>query len=182
MTWLTWLNSMRACTAVITEIAHNTSDREDENYRAEIHFITKDDWIKELRVMLADMAVGQDTLVAEHTTSESEAGIAYDKIRAVHPFLKGEDIRRGHFDINELIEHDSIKELLGGIEQVSSSNSEEFLGLLKKFVDSKEKGPGKKKESNDMEYWPLIKVVKVFVKSPILATGLVLVDLVSGTD
>jgi len=29
-----------------------------------------------------------------------------------------------------------------------------------------------------MEYWPLIKVVKIFTKSPVLKTGLVLVDLV----
>jgi hypothetical protein len=33
-----------------------------------------------------------------------------------------------------------------------------------------------------MEYWPLIKVVKVFVRSPVLESGLVLVDLVSDLD
>lgn len=42
-------NFMRACTAVITEISYNESDRADEKYRAEIEFITRDDWIRELR-------------------------------------------------------------------------------------------------------------------------------------
>jgi hypothetical protein len=169
---------MRACTAVITEIAYNQSDEEDEKYRAEISFISRDDWLKELRVMLADMNVSQDSFGAEHTTSEGEAGIAYHKIRAVYPLLKSDEVRKGEFDIDELIEHPSVKDLLGTVKHVKSSNSKDFLGRLKKFIDSKEKTPGKKKVSGDMEYWPLIKVVKVFVKSSILESGLVLVDLV----
>lgn len=168
---------MRACTAVITEIAYNQSDRADEKYRAEISFIARDDWIKELRVMLADMNVSQDSFAAEHATSESEAGIAYHKIRAVYPFLKGDEIRKGNFDIDELIEHSSVKQLLGTVKHVKSSNSKDFLARLKKFIDSKEKTGGKK-EPDALEYWPLIKVVKVFVKSSILESGLVLVDLV----
>jgi hypothetical protein len=171
-------NCMRACTAVITEIAYNNSDEADERYRAEIHFITRDNWTRELRVMLADMSIAQDPLGAENTSSENEAGIAYHKIRAVYPFLKSDEVKKGKFDMNELADHLSVKELLGTVKHISSSNSTEFLGLLKKFIDSKEKAHGRKKEPDVMEYWPLIKVVKVFVKSPILESGLVLVDLV----
>ncbi|KAK4149799.1 hypothetical protein C8A00DRAFT_46657 [Chaetomidium leptoderma] len=132
-------NCMRACTAVITEIAYNQSDREDERYRAEIHFVTRDDWVKELRVMLADMTTGQDSLGGDNTTSESEASIAYHKIRAVYPFLRSDEIKKGKFDVNELTEHPSVKGLLAN-------------------------------------------VVKVFVRSPILESGLVLVDLPSVHD
>lgn len=173
-------NCMRACTAVITEISHNSSDRDEEKYRAEIHFITRDDWNKELRIMLKDMATGQDQLGTEHTSSESEASIAYDMIRSVYPFLTSDEVKKGRFDEKELIDHVSVKELLGTVKKVSSSNSKDFMDLLKRFIDSKEKTRGRKKEPDVMEYWPLIKVVKVFVQSPILESGLVLVDLVSG--
>ncbi len=175
-------NCMRACTAVITEISYNTSNLEDEKYRAEIQFISKDEWIKELRVMLADMEITRDSLESEHTTSESEEGIAFDKIRSVYPFLKSSEVKKGKFDMDELTEHPSVKELLGAVKQISSSNSKDFLGHLKLFIDSKEKTASRKKERDAMEYWPLIKVVKVFVRSPILKSGLVLVDLVGGFE
>ena len=171
-------NSMRACTAVITEIAYNNSDQQDQKYRAEIHFISKDEWVRELRVMLADMATSQDSLGAEHTTSESEAGIAYSKIRSVYPFLGSEDVKKCRFDMDGLTEHPSVEGLLGNVKQLSSSNSKDFVVQLKQFVDSKEKTTSRKKEPDAMEYWPLVKVVKVFVRSPILRSGLVLVDLV----
>jgi len=172
-------NCMRACTAVITEIGYNDSAREEEKHQAEIHFITRDDWMKELRVMFADMALGQDSPGTEHTSSESEASIAYDKIRSVYPFLKSDEVKKGQFDLEELIDHPSVKQLLGTVKQVASSNSKDFIDLLKGFIDSKEKTRGRKKEPDAMEYWPVIKVVKVFVQSPILESGLVLVDLVS---
>jgi hypothetical protein len=171
-------NGMRACTAVITEISYNNSDQEGQKYRAEIHFISKDQWAKELRVMLVDMADSQDALGANYTSSESEAGVAYHKIRAVYPFLRSEEIKGGKFGIDELVAEPSVKDLLGTVERLASSNSKDFLGLLKRYIDSKEKARGGK-EPDKMEYWPLIKVVKVFVPSPILETGLVLVDLVS---
>ncbi|KAH6636266.1 hypothetical protein F5144DRAFT_645099 [Chaetomium tenue] len=168
---------MRACTAVITEISYNYSEQEDQKYCAEIHFVAKEDWIRELRVMLADIIDGQDGLGTELTNSDSETAVAYHKMRAVYPFLKSEGLNKGTFDIEELVTHPSVKGLLGTVKQVASSTSKEFLGLLKRFIDSKEKAGGGEKKSDEMEYWPLIKVVKVFVRSPILESGLVLVDL-----
>ncbi|KAK3295670.1 Dynamin family-domain-containing protein [Chaetomium fimeti] len=170
-------NCMRACTAVITEIAYNESEQEDQKYRAEIHFISKDDWVKELRVMLADMTDGQDALGTEYTSGESEAAVAYHKMRAVYPFLESEELRKGEFDIDELVAEPSVKDLFGTVKQVTAPTSKDFLDLLKRFIDSKEKARGGKKEPSDLEYWPLIKVVKVFVRSSILESGLVLVDL-----
>ncbi len=175
-------NCMRACTAVITEISYNSSTSEDEKYRAEIQFISKDEWVKELRVILDDMEITQDSIAAEHTASEIETGIAYDKIRSVYPFLKPSEVKKGKFDMNGLTDHSSVKELLGAVKRIASSNSKDFLSRLKLFIDSKEKTTGRKKEPDTMEYWPLIKVVKVFVRSPILKSGLVLVDLVGDSE
>jgi hypothetical protein len=66
--------------------------------------------------------------------------------------------------------------------KVSGATSQEFFDGLLQYIDSKSKKRDKEKNTDElkaMEYWPLIKVVKIFVKSPILESGLVLVDLVS---
>jgi hypothetical protein len=45
-------------------------------------------------------------------------------------------------------------------------------------VDSKEKSTNdNKKQGREIEYWPLIKVVKIYTKSDALSTGAVVVDL-----
>jgi hypothetical protein len=120
---------VRACTAVITEISYNRSANEDEKYSAEIHFVYRDEWAKELRVMLADLAPSQDSVGMGHTNSESEAGITFQKIRSVYPSLNGDEIRNGRFAIDELLDHPSVKELLGNAKKISCSTSSDFLGL-----------------------------------------------------
>lgn len=47
--------SMRACTAVVTEISWNSSDDPNKKYRAEIEFIKESDWKKDLHVSLAEL-------------------------------------------------------------------------------------------------------------------------------
>lgn len=172
-------NCMRACTAVITELSYNTSDREDEKYRAEVHFVGADEWKKELSIMLDDLQSGQALLGTDHMSPEGEAGIAYHKIRSVYPSLKSDEVKNGNFSIQDLMEDPSVKDVLGTVRQIASSTGRELVDSLKLFIDSKEKLRGRKKEPDPMEYWPLIKVVKIFVRSPVLESGLVLVDLVS---
>ncbi|KAL2156388.1 hypothetical protein VTH82DRAFT_1133 [Thermothelomyces myriococcoides] len=72
---------MRSCTATITEIAYNTSPEEGEKYRAEIHFVTREDWAKELRVMFADMSaehgsLGSDPTIGAHDSNAARPVIA----------------------------------------------------------------------------------------------------------
>jgi hypothetical protein len=153
-------NCMRACTAVITEIAYNDSERYGEKYRAEVHFIGRDAWAKELRVLRDDITTGQISSDSEQPSGDSSAAIAYDKIRCVYPFLKSDEIKRAKFEVHELVEHPSVRNLLGTTKRIASATSEEFLSLLQRFIDSKEKSPGKKKDPDAIEFWPLIKVVK----------------------
>ncbi|KAL2262841.1 hypothetical protein VTK26DRAFT_9289 [Humicola hyalothermophila] len=168
---------MRACTAVITEIAFNDSDNEHEKYRAEVHFISADEWVKELTGMLDDLRDAPASPGADNQSSEGNGGISYDKIRAVYPSLTSQEVKNGTFSVESLMEEPSVKDILGTVRRIASSTPEDFLERLKKFIDSKEKTRGRKKEPAAMEFWPLIKVVKVFVRSPILESGLVLVDL-----
>jgi hypothetical protein len=130
-------------------------------------------------VLRDDITTGQISSDSEQPSGDSSAAIAYDKIRCVYPFLKSDEIKRSKFEVHELVEHPSVRNFFGTTKRIASATSEEFLSLLQRFIDSKEKSPGKKKDPDAIEFWPLIKVVKIFVRSPILKSGLVLVDLVS---
>ena len=73
-----------------------------------------------------------------------------------------------------------VREVLGTTKLVEKSRPEPFYRALQHYVDSKEKStgdPNKKKEKKQMEFWPLIKVVRIYTKADALSTGAVIVDL-----
>ena len=168
-------NCMRACTAVVTEISYNNGE---EPYRAEIEFISEVEWEKELRVLFQDLIDSNGQVSRECTNEDSEAGIAYSKMKAVYPRKTKEDIAKSN--VADLLKEAS--HVLGSRRDVKETDSLRFYKKLQQFVDSQEKSSGlrdseNKKERKEMELWPLIRVVRIFVKSPALATGAVIVDL-----
>ncbi|KAL2048436.1 hypothetical protein N7G274_000348 [Stereocaulon virgatum] len=168
-------NCMRACTAVVTEISYNY---EENPYRAQIEFISTADWEKELKVLFQDLFDGNGQVSRECANEDTDAGIAYAKIRAVYPRKTKEDIANS--SIETMLRE--VSHVLGTSRDIRETESLQFYSKLQKFVDSKEKSTGrkdkdKKKERKEMEFWPLIRVVRVYVKSPALATGAVIVDL-----
>ena len=72
-------NCMRACTAVVTELSYNY---EQQPYRAEIEFITVEDWRKELETLFRDLLDFNGAVSRECANEDSDAGIAYAKIKA----------------------------------------------------------------------------------------------------
>ena len=75
-----------------------------------------------------------------------------------------------------------VSSVLGKTREIEEQDSMMFYKKLQHYVDSKEKSTGKrgkdkKKEKREMEFWPLIRVVRLHVKSSALATGAVIVDL-----
>ncbi|KAI4087546.1 MAG: hypothetical protein LQ344_006699 [Seirophora lacunosa] len=168
-------NCMRACTAVVTEISYNY---EEQPYCAEIEFITVDEWAKELRVLFQDLLDGEGNVSRECTNEDSDAGVAYAKIKAVYPQKTKEDIARS--SIEKMLS--DVSHILGTSRNIKETNSLTFYKKLQSFVDSKEKSTGKKdkdgkKQKKEREFWPLIRVVRLYVKSTALATGAVIVDL-----
>ncbi|KAL8711916.1 MAG: hypothetical protein Q9225_007039 [Loekoesia sp. 1 TL-2023] len=171
-------NCMRACTAVVTEIAYNN---EDTPYRARIEYIQPSDWEEELKVLFQDLITSSGTLSSEHTKEDTDAGIAYAKIKAVYPEKTREEIAKSSI---EKMVHD-VLHILGKSPEIRETNAFRFYRRLQEFVDSKEKTTSdkntathkKKHPAKEMEVWPLIKVVKIYVKSSVLSTGCVLVDL-----
>lgn len=169
-------NCMRACTAVVTEISYNF---ENQPYRAEIEFISAADWEKELKTLFQDLFDGEGRISKDYTNEDTDAGIAFAKIKAVYPSYTRDEL--GKSDVKTLLR--KVSGVLGTTKSFHDTDCTVFYKNLQKYIDSKEKSAGKKdaenkkKEPKVMEYWPLIRVVRIYVKSPALATGAVIVDL-----
>lgn len=195
---------MRACTASPTEISYNHSDDPAALYRAEVEFITADDWIGELQVLFTDLLDGNGEVVRESNSADSDAGIALAKLRAVYPGKTKEMLVQGSPEA--FANEPAVRCMLGTVKCLQSHSANSLYHQLQRYVDSKEKSTktkrkvksarrkGKAKSSMDKgrtkltdtrsrddptEFWPLIKVVRIYTKASALSTGVVIVDLVS---
>ncbi|RWA04254.1 hypothetical protein EKO27_g10851 [Xylaria grammica] len=172
-------NCLRACTASPTEISFNYSDDPRELYRAEIEFISIEEWIRELQVLFSDLLDGNGQVSREATKTDSEAGIAYAKVKAVYPKKTKEMLAQAN--ARDLANEPAVRAILGTTKVLKKETAKEIYQQMQRYVDSKEKstGPVGRKERADasMEYWPLIKVVRIFTKANALSTGAVIVDL-----
>lgn len=173
-------NCMRACTAVVTELSWNDVDTPTAKYRAEIEFISRADWEKELAVLLKEFLTEEGNVSKETSDPNSDAGIAWAKFHAVYPKKTKETLAKS--EIADLLNDNSVRNILGTTKKINESTCPPFYRKLQQYVDSKEKATGKKSKKDntggaEMEYWPLIKVVKIYTKSPALSTGAVIVDL-----
>ncbi|KAI9662199.1 MAG: hypothetical protein M1829_006181 [Trizodia sp. TS-e1964] len=174
-------NCMRACTSVVTELSYNESANPAQKYRAEIDFISAADWEKELQVLFQELIDSNGNISRDCTNQETEAGVAYAKIKAVYYKMKKDDLAQS--TVQKLMAEPMVKNLFGTTRRIASSNSQEFYCRVQHYVDSSEKSTGKandgakKKKKKRMEFWPLIRVVKIYTKADALATGAVVVDL-----
>ena len=156
---------------MVTEISWNDTERA---YRAEIEFITAADWEKELKTLFQDLLDGNGDVSRDCANEDTDAGIAYAKIKAVYPRKTKEDISNS--SIQSML--CDVSHILDKTRVVEDDDPLVFYKHLQHFVDSKEKATGNKdkdqKERREMEVWPLIKVVRCVFCS--LATYLVLID------
>lgn len=176
-------NCMRACTAVVTELSYNHSNSEASRYRAEIQFIEPEEWRKELKILFDEVFDENGTITREISNPDSQAGIAYAKIRAVYHRHTKEMLANSSID--SLMRAKSVTDVLGTTRRINEKEPHDFYRRLQNYVDSKEKGTEKlDKNGNkitnpkrEFEFWPLIKVVKIYTKADALSTGAVIVDL-----
>ncbi|KAI1336959.1 hypothetical protein F5Y15DRAFT_426715 [Xylariaceae sp. FL0016] len=170
-------NCLRACTASPTEISFNYSEDPQELYRAEIEFISKLDWVRELEVLFSDLLDANGNVSRECTNGDSDAGVAYAKVKAVYPHKTKDMISQAN--PADLADEASVRGLLGSVKVLKATSAQDLYKGLQYYVDSKEKVSGTSNRRNDvpMEYWPLIKVVRIHTKADALTTGAVIVDL-----
>lgn len=168
-------SSYRACTAVVTEISYNNSTDPQKAYRAEVEFISQDDWDSELNVLFGELVENQK-LSPAYLDANVDAGIAYAKIRAVYPDLTHTMIEQAK--AGELAKRQAVVDVLGKTREISCKTSQALYKEMRTYLDSNSKDTkGVPSEEKAMAYWPLIKVVKVYTRASVLKQGICLVDL-----
>jgi len=98
---------------------------------------------------------------------DSDAGVAYAKIKAVYPRKTKEEI--ANTSIETMLRE--VSSLLGSIIPVTEYEPARFYSRLQHYVDIKEKATGDKKKEkkkdqreSDREVWPLIRVVRYHIR------------------
>ncbi|KXH33006.1 hypothetical protein CSIM01_05141 [Colletotrichum simmondsii] len=145
----------------------------EELYRSEIEFISVEDWKKELKILFTDLLDDSGNISRECANEDSEAGIAYAKLKSVYPNKTKEMIAQS--DPDRLANEPAVARVLGSVKKLRATTAKDLYASMQRYVDSKEKNPHKK--DVPMEFWPLIKVVRIFTKANALSTGAVIVDL-----
>ncbi|RAK78295.1 uncharacterized protein BO72DRAFT_80173 [Aspergillus fijiensis CBS 313.89] len=150
---------MRASTAVPVEVHYNKGQ---SRYRAEVVFIERKGWERELNTLFAELRGYLEDLARGEEPKDAEATIALQKIMAVYPALE----RQALFETSpsELVKDERVSDLLAQTVRFEDNDSKRFADNLKLFIDSK------------------VRVVRVYVKAKALSTGAVLVDLPGVSD
>ncbi|KAB5570384.1 hypothetical protein GE09DRAFT_1283507 [Coniochaeta sp. 2T2.1] len=168
-------NCMRACTAVPTEICFNHDDNPKHSYRGEAEFINEEEWQREVGLLLDELVDPTRKLSKDYLQPDTGAGIAYAKIKAVYPHLSNDRLAKS--SIRDLMDDAAVKEVLGTVRIHRRSNADALKEDLQIYVDSAEKYGPDAQADRTIAYWPLVKVVRIYLKSKVLSTGTVLVDL-----
>ncbi|KAK1516838.1 uncharacterized protein CCOS01_12387 [Colletotrichum costaricense] len=166
-------NCMRACTAVATEVSYNNDEDEENPYRAEVEFISREEWSKEVNILLMEF-LAEETDERNDLDPESDAAKALAKVQAVYPSLSLEHLTSS--TSAQLATHPSVNHLLGTTMTVKSGNTQDIREQLEPYVDSNDK------DDETAAYWPLVKVVRIFTKARVLANGVTIVDLPGHQD
>ncbi|KAI0049607.1 hypothetical protein FA95DRAFT_1556704 [Auriscalpium vulgare] len=197
-------SGMRACTAVVTEIAYHKKATID----ADVSFLSEKEWRDELKVLLDDL-VDEEGNLKRTTNLNSDAGIAWSKVHAVYPSIGQEQLVK--MSVDQILARDPrILKMLGTTKNVVSKDSKSFAKDIAEYIDSKDQKRDKKKEkekakdkgekslidilkdrgkdktkersSEGPAFWPLIRQVNVRCNAGALSTGAILVDLPGVAD
>ncbi|EXF84427.1 hypothetical protein CFIO01_02742 [Colletotrichum fioriniae PJ7] len=166
-------NCMRACTAVATEVSYNHDEDEENPYRAEVEFVSREEWAKEVNILLMEF-LAEESNERNDLDPESDAAKALAKVQAVYPSLSLEDLASS--TSAQLATHPSVDRLLGTTMMVKCDNAQDIREQLEPYVDSNDK------DDETAAFWPLVKVVRIFTKARVLANGVTIVDLPGHQD
>ena len=170
----------RACTAVVVEVSKNDVYDIASRFRAKIFFMSRNEWKAELEQLFLDLqpesaAMDKDDDETDPDERNDRILQALDRVKAVYPHIKDIDGLMAT-SAAELLQHSSVSKLFGSPAEIAHKSKTKFSKALKVYIDSGNSN------SKAAALWPLIKLVKVFVKAPILDTGITLVDLPGSSD
>ncbi|KAJ7713375.1 hypothetical protein B0H16DRAFT_1743356 [Mycena metata] len=154
-----------ACTATPIEISYH----EKATIEADIHFVSREEWLEELQQLCDDIRDFSDAV-------QKRVEIAWNKVHAVYPAFKSrEEVKTA--TVTEIMESDpDISKRLGLSISVVSDGPIQFAGEIRKYVAEMNHS------HSEPRLWPLIKRVDIRYKSPVLENGVVLIDLPGDAD
>ncbi|KAJ5263281.1 hypothetical protein N7478_010886 [Penicillium angulare] len=179
-----------ACTSMVTEF-RSANDNDLHAYTIEVHFMASDD-IRELleellrsfRVYYCESLNQEITSAEERAKCEVEAdnawtaldSIFHDQHELTQEFLLGEGSAAWEAIINKLQKwaNTAVAGRSGDGQGLVSKVSTGSLQACKDYLDHLS---AESHENGDPVLWPFIKLIRVYLKSPILRTGLVVTDL-----
>ncbi|KAH0421075.1 hypothetical protein CcaCcLH18_13644 [Colletotrichum camelliae] len=168
-------NCMRACTASVTELSYNHDNDSEKPYRAEIDFVSLEEWQKEVETFLKEVAINDGGFDDEDENPDTEAAKAVAKARAVYANMD-EEVLHGS-TVLELMSHPNVHGVLGTTRQFKASSGEELRFLVEPYVDSSDKD-----DEEAVAFWPMVKAVRIFSKAKALSNGVTIVDLPGSHD
>lgn len=134
------------------------------------------------KVLFDDVLDSSGNISRDVYSGESDAGIAYAKIRAV--YFKHTKEQFAESSVEELMREQYVRRVLGSTQLIKERNCDVFYKRLQHYVDSKEKPEStkstkkqteeekKNSRKREMEFWPLIKVVRIHVKAEALSVSI----------
>lgn len=174
-------NPMRACTAAITKVSHNSSKA--PRYKASITFVSEAAWKAELLPLFDDfrneVAQEDEMDASKDKTMLHELDVAFAKVQAVYPYI----LDRASLvsaSVDGLMNDAEVQACLGEELSFEAETAEDLAGQMKQYIDTQ--SGAHKKDDHTMQYWPIIEEVHIYAPSPILATGATIVDLPGGSD
>ena len=172
----------KACTAVCVEIIYNPKDDPEQSFHAHIERISVDDWKVELQKLFQDISDQASNKEEENGEADLERDMrikaAFQKTKCVYPLIKTQkDLKT--YTVQALLDHPNVKNILGKPKSIVMDNLEGFSAAIKPYIDSSN---SKEDSGKSFAQWPLVKVVRLYVKSQILKDGIVLVDLPGSMD
>ena len=168
----------KACTAVCVQVAHNPRNDPARAYVAVVERICAADWRTDLEKLFQDVRDSASDKDRDDGTPDIERPArikqALEKVRCVYPWIENQDGLRTH-TVAELINHRSLQNVLGKTTRINCRELDEFAAAIRPYIDSSH---SKERTGNGEPFaqWPLVKVVRLEVKSRILEHGVVLVE------
>ncbi|KAM4689951.1 nuclear GTPase SLIP-GC, partial [Rhinophrynus dorsalis] len=158
-------SAMRACTAAVVEISRNP----ENGYRAEVEFLSEEEWDSEMKALITDIKDKSGRL--RKRPNKPEARVAYNRVMAVYGYID---------ELHVLKADKTITKNLGKVENVSEKTASAFRSAIEKYIDTHSEQNQKRKGG---QFWPIVKCVKIFIPdAEVLRTGAVLVDLPGTRD
>ncbi|KIM92377.1 hypothetical protein PILCRDRAFT_810432 [Piloderma croceum F 1598] len=156
-----------ACTSVITII----SFVDDLNFlTASVFFISKEKFCKFLQTIIGDRRLEWEVTgdIASYTTAAEGQAI----ILALYPHLKNSyDPRSSDYDVDILLNHESIGHLLDDSCEITARNSNELQDKLRGYLTPQVNSPG------GPALWHIVDHVHIKARVDALSTGLRVIDI-----